>query len=308
MTYLCIKVLDGALKDFASVFGPVRAARELVNELVGQVDVYRLSVWIHESSLDTKPTELLVVALVITTSRPVGREVKHDGALAPIFCICRAVGHLAKEVQVRLAEFDVDATAVGRRHESQLLGLIIEELAHTLKHVICPCHRESQLERVAPKIIIPDRELIRVETADEYIVMISIHGPLFNGLVRGLLTEVGTLPLAEEDLLHQPIGRRKVLATVHQGSGSNGLDFCYGERRLEALLFTLIDRDIFVVAPAKLSLVRPPLQRVRQEISEPCRRLTQKFAVAYGPIMASMSPFSTSSSSRLWRNQHKSSN
>jgi len=44
MTHLCVKVLDGALKDLTSVLGPMRAARELIDELVSQVDVYKLSV------------------------------------------------------------------------------------------------------------------------------------------------------------------------------------------------------------------------------------------------------------------------
>jgi hypothetical protein len=40
--YVLVQVLDGALEEVASVLGPVRPARELINQLIRQVDIFGL--------------------------------------------------------------------------------------------------------------------------------------------------------------------------------------------------------------------------------------------------------------------------
>ncbi len=112
-THIRIDVLDSPGEDLAAVLGPVRAARELVDERVGGVMVC------EEQSVSrplyTVPypplTKLLVEPLVVADGGPEGRKVKHDGALAPVGAVGRVVRDLAEEVKVRLADCPVKGLA-----------------------------------------------------------------------------------------------------------------------------------------------------------------------------------------------------
>lgn len=196
---------------------------------------------------------------MVANCRAIRREVKHNGTLTPvlaIFCACR---DLAQKVKIGLAKFDVDAAPVRGRHPDQLLLLLVKELSHTLQHLIGTRDGKRKLKRVTSQAIVPLGFLIRVEPADEHVVVGSVDGPFRDGCVGHLVVEVGLVPDIEKGGFGNPVGRLDVLAAIEEDVSGSRLEGRDGKGGLEAVLGGCVVGDDVVIAPVKLALVRPPL-------------------------------------------------
>ena len=162
---------------------------------------------------------------------------------------------------------DVDTTPVRRRHDNALLQLGVKQLSHALEHGVGHGHGKRQLERVPGQAVLPLGLLVRVQAADEHVVVPAVDGPRLERLIGRLLAEVGLLPLAKEDLLGEHVGRRQVLAAVEQRARSHRLELGHREGVLEALLDGRLGRDGVVVALVELALVWPPLGRKERRLA-----------------------------------------
>jgi len=151
-------------------------------------------------------------------------EVEHDGTLGPLRTIGSAGGGLPQEVIVGLSELDVDAAAVRRRHDDQLLLLGVKKLTDTLQHLVGLPDGKRKLESVAVKAPLPLGLLIRVQSADEHIVVPACDGEGIDIFVRGLLTEVRLLPLGECDLLKDQVRCVEILSALQDSLGRSSLD------------------------------------------------------------------------------------
>lgn len=237
-------MLDRLPQNITRVLGPVGPNGKLVDQRLCQVVV-----------------EGLVEALLVAPAGLERGEVEHDDALGPVDAVRRVVGALPQKVKVGLAKLDVDAAAVRRRHDDALLELGVEELARALEQLVGHGDGHGQLQGQAAHAVLPLRLLVRVEAADQDVVVPPVHGPFRDGLVGGLLAEVGLLPLAKEDLLRQHVGCGKDLAALQDGLGGESLEVRDGEGVLEPLLLGRVGRDDVVIALVELALVRPPLMR-----------------------------------------------
>lgn len=135
-------------------------------------------------------TERLIIAQAVTNGGFIAREVEHNCSAAPVLVGIRAVGDLTKEVKVCATKLNVDAAPIGRSHDTQLLRLVVEEFANAAQHIVGACHGKGELESVGMHAVIPRRKLIGVETTNKDIVVPAVNGPLLNGFLGGLLTEV----------------------------------------------------------------------------------------------------------------------
>lgn len=152
---------------------------------------------------------------MVSDIRSEGREVKHDGALAPVGAIRGIVRDLSQEVVIRPAKLDVDPTSVGGGHVDQILRVLrVKELASPLQHVVCHGDGEGELHGVAVKIVIPLGGLPRPEPADQDVVVVACDGPLSERLVGIACVEVGIRPDVEEDALCDFVRRLEVFAAV----------------------------------------------------------------------------------------------
>lgn len=155
--------------------------------------VYVWSVVVFPQSKNQRGlTEWLIETQMVTNVWPEAREIEHDRPFAPVCPIRGVGGHLSEQVEVRLAELDVDAKSRGpglvfkstsrafrsflpasvcRRHHNQfLIPLGVEQLPHPLQHLVGEGNWESQLQGISTEIVIPLCLLIRVQTANENVV------------------------------------------------------------------------------------------------------------------------------------------
>lgn len=109
------------------------------------------------------------------------------------------------------------------------------------------------------QIVLPLGLLVRVETADQDVVVPAVDRPGVDLGVVGLLAEVGLRPLAVEDLLCQHVGRGQVLSAVEESAGCDALDGRDGEGVLESVLGVLFRVDDVIVAMVEFPLVWPIL-------------------------------------------------
>lgn len=146
---LRIQVLLTLLKHLARVLSPMRAARKLLDQRRRQLMI-----------------KGLVVAQAVADRRLKRREIKHDGAFAPVRAVGRVVRDLAQQIEVRFSELDVDAAAVSRGHDLALQQLVVEGFADALEDGVGLRDGEREFEREAAQPEVPFCAVARVEATD----------------------------------------------------------------------------------------------------------------------------------------------
>jgi hypothetical protein len=204
-------------------------------------------------------TECLVVSLLISKTGSKRREIKHDGAFAPVLPISSISRNLTKEVKVRFAKLDVNAAPVRRRHGHQFRRFRIEEGTNPLQHLICSRHWERQFERVPLEPIFPLWFLSGIQAANQHVVVPSVDGPFRNFGVGDFVVEVWLFPEPEEDAFRSKVGDGAVFATVEEDNGCACFEGRDRECRLESELAACVCGNYVVGAPVEFMLGGPPL-------------------------------------------------
>lgn len=212
-------------------------------------------------------TKCLVVSLLISNTGSERREIKHDGALAPVLPISSTRRDLPKKIKVRLAKLDVDAAPVRRRHGHPLCRFRIEEGANPLQHLICPRHGKGQFERVPLEPVFPLGLLSGIQAANQHVVVPAVDGPVGDFGVSDLVVEVWLVPEPEEDAFGGEVGDEAVFAAVEEDDGGACFEGRDGECGLEAELGACVCGNDVVGAPVEFVLRGPPLQGKRCKCS-----------------------------------------
>lgn len=120
--------------------------------------------------------------------------------------------------------------------DSPSARLGVKRVTHALEHLVRHDDGEGELEGVPVEAVLPLGLLVRVEAADEDVVVPAVDGPRRDGVPGALVFEVRGRPEREGGRLEEPVRRRQELAALERRLGYPRLEVREREGVLEPFL------------------------------------------------------------------------